>query len=81
MTNNKPTKCDCPAEYAIGVEYCGTPHDYDGVSEWKCEQCKRRWGRWSGRELAEGELEPRYGDRLEALKQLQTEAQEDGEYE
>ncbi len=44
-----------------GVQYALTPEDYDGVSEWCCEACGLRIGRWSGEVLAEGQLEPRYG--------------------
>lgn len=50
---------DCKAPL-IGVQYQGTPEDWDGVSEWSCA-CGFRVGRWSGKRLAEGELEPRYG--------------------
>lgn len=42
----------------IGVEYQGC---YDGVSEWRCPDCGRREGRWSGKVLGEGEFEERYG--------------------
>lgn len=42
----------------IGVEYQG---GYDGVSEWRCPDCGRREGRWSGKVLQDGETEPRYG--------------------
>lgn len=42
----------------IGVEYQG---GYDGVSEWICPDCGRREGRWTGKVLGEGEIEPRYG--------------------
>lgn len=46
----------------IGVEYHGLdPYHYDGISEWECAKCGSRWGRWSGRELAEGEKEPPRG--------------------
>lgn len=46
----------------IGVEYAyGNPERYDGVSEWRCPDCGRREGRWSGRVLADEEIEPRYG--------------------
>lgn len=40
------------------VEYDGMhPDHYDGVSEINCNKCGARFGRWSGRELAEGEFE------------------------
>lgn len=46
----------------IGVEYeYGEPEHYDGVSEWRCPHCGYREGRWSGRELAEGDVERRFG--------------------
>lgn len=51
--------CGHKAKYA--VQYRGTDQDYDGVSEWVCKQCDKRFGRWTGRELKEGELEQRYG--------------------
>jgi hypothetical protein len=34
---------------------------YDGMSEMVCQSCGKRYGRWSLRELAVGEYEPRYG--------------------
>lgn len=59
----------CCGQPMAGVRYAGTPEDYDGVSEWFCETCQRRVGRWTGRRLAEGELEPRaarlFGEELE----------------
>ena len=49
----------------IGVEYAyGHKDRYDGVSEWRCPDCGVRVGRWSGRVLADGETEPRYGGAL-----------------
>jgi hypothetical protein len=46
----------------IGVEYDYTsPERYDGVSEWRCPRCGRREGRWTGKVLAEGEFEKRFG--------------------
>lgn len=44
----------------IGVEYEG---GYDGPSEWRCPNCGRREGRWSGKILTEGEVEEYYGGR------------------
>ena len=57
------TTCQkCKSENIIMVEY---PHDhpehYDGVSEIDCRDCGARFGRWSGRELAEGESEKPFG--------------------
>ena len=44
------------------VEYDGMhPEHYDGVSEIACHDCGARFGRWSGKELANGEFEKRYG--------------------
>lgn len=46
----------------IGVEYYyDHPERYDGISEWNCGHCGTRWGRWSGKILAEGESEKRFG--------------------
>jgi hypothetical protein len=45
----------------IGVQYANGPERYDGVSEWRCPVCGYREGRWSGRELGPGEIEPRFG--------------------
>lgn len=58
----------------IGVQYALTPEDYDGVSEWVCETCGYRQGRWSGRALAEGEIERRYGGTPRVL----TDAEKEG---
>jgi hypothetical protein len=51
----------CGHTTRIGQQYQGTPEDYDGVSEWICGTCGRRWGRWSKRELHGNEIEGRYG--------------------
>lgn len=46
----------------IGIEYAsGEPESYDGISEYTCPHCKTRWGRWTGKELAKGEVEKRFG--------------------
>ena len=56
---------ECPL---CGLELCGVeyhynhPEHYDGVSEWKCLKCHYRRGRWTGKELSNGEVEPRYGE-------------------
>lgn len=58
----KETKCDCDQSFVMAIEYDWTSvNHYDGVSEWMCTNCNRRWGRWSGRELKPGESEPRWG--------------------
>jgi hypothetical protein len=46
----------------IGVEYEHGPEHYDGVSEWACVVCHRREGRWTGRVLQEGDVEPPHGE-------------------
>lgn len=53
----------CPTCHTLmtGVQYILSPCDYDGVSEYACDQCALRVGRWSGLTLGEGELEARYG--------------------
>ena len=52
----------CHGAQVTGVEYARDhPQHYDGVSEWQCDQCGTRWGRWSRRILAPQETEPRYG--------------------
>ncbi|MEI8174666.1 MAG: hypothetical protein WCG28_01815 [bacterium] len=44
------------------VEYDGMhPEHYDGISEIDCKDCGARIGRWSGKELTEGEVEKRGG--------------------
>ena len=55
-----PLPCH-PTSSFTGVEYSMTPEDYDGVSEWCCDTCGKRYGRWTGKELKDGELERRYG--------------------
>lgn len=46
----------------VGVEYpYYDPDHYDGVSEWNCLKCQTRWGRWSGKVLADGEAEAPFG--------------------
>lgn len=50
----------------IGMEYghdAPPGYQYDGVSEWQCTACRTRWGRWTLKKLAPGELEERYGGR------------------
>lgn len=43
----------------IGVEYShDMPEHYDGLSEYRCPDCGARFGRWTGKQLAEGEAEP-----------------------
>lgn len=48
----------CGSVNFVMVQYDGMhPDHYDGVSEIACEKCGARFGRWSGKELAEGETE------------------------
>ncbi|MDP3935307.1 MAG: hypothetical protein Q8Q46_03780 [Candidatus Giovannonibacteria bacterium] len=56
-------KCKkCGSTDIVMVEYDGMhPDHYDGVSEIMCRKCGARFGRWSGKELAKGETEKRYG--------------------
>lgn len=55
-------RCPLCAGPIWGVEYADGPDHYDGISEYRCRgKCQRRWGRWSGRELAPGEWEGRWG--------------------
>lgn len=52
----------CGSTNVIMVEYThDNPEHYDGVSEVECRDCGARFGRWNGKELAEGETEPRFG--------------------
>lgn len=51
----------CHSPNMRGIQYILTDHDYDGISEWRCDDCGHRVGRWSGLTLGEGELEGRYG--------------------
>ena len=52
----------CNSAHTIMVEYdLMHPDHYDGVSEILCFDCKARFGRWSGKELEEGEFEPVFG--------------------
>jgi len=57
-------KCpNCKSKNLMQVEYgWGDPYRYDGISEIMCLNCKRRYGRWTGKELKEGEKEPPYGN-------------------
>ena len=53
---------ECKSINIFGCEYVyGHPERYDGVSEWHCQDCYTRYGRWTGRKLGKGESEKRYG--------------------
>lgn len=56
-------KCKkCGSENIVAIEYSwDSPEHYDGVSEIQCNDCHVRFGRWTGKELAEGEWEKRGG--------------------
>ncbi len=59
-------KCKkCGSKNILMVEYYGVGFpsevNYDGISEIRCEGCKARFGRWSGLELKDNEMERRYG--------------------
>jgi hypothetical protein len=58
---DEPKICECGSLSFTGCQYQGTREDYDGVSEWICNACHRRYGRWTRRELLPGEIEPRHG--------------------
>lgn len=42
----------------------GTPQAYDGISEFVCNSCRTRYGRWSGKELRAGERENANGEKI-----------------
>lgn len=53
------TQCGHTLESMMMVEYAyDNPCRYDGVSEYWCKPCDRRWGRWTGKELKGTEHEP-----------------------
>ncbi len=52
----------------MGVEYfypdekvIPFKHQYDGISEFRCQDCGFRIGRWSGRELVGKDYERKWG--------------------
>lgn len=57
------TACpNCSSANIILIEYgYPSPESYDGISEYKCIDCGYREGRWTGKELKTGYIEPRYG--------------------
>ena len=56
-------ECPVDSKHAVTlVEYAfDNAEYYDGISEIKCLSCKKRYGRWSKRELKSGEYAPVYG--------------------
>lgn len=62
MENEKEKCKKCGSENIIMGEYdLMHPEHYDGVSEIECLECGVRIGRWSGKELTQGEFEKKYG--------------------
>lgn len=53
--------CGATRDALMGHQYRGTSQDYDGVSEWVCQVCGQRRGRWSGLVLKPGEIERQFG--------------------
>lgn len=53
----------CGSKEIILIEY-GWPSSemYDGYSEVNCLECKYREGRWTGKELTDGYIEPAWGE-------------------
>ena len=67
IKNSKKCK-KCGSDKMLHIEYMLTPQDYDGISEFKCEDCGYRVGRWSGKELKDGYIERLYGGEPYKLK-------------
>ncbi len=62
MSESYKLPCGCDNTKILMIEYSWDhPEHYDGISEITCTECKRRWGRWTDKELLEGEFEPVYG--------------------
>jgi hypothetical protein len=54
---------ECEGTEFTGVEYAHPhPERYDGVSEWVCNDCLARFGRWTRRRLHGDEIEYRFGN-------------------
>lgn len=48
----------CLSTKIVGIEYdYSSKYRYDGVSEWMCQECNYRQGRWCGRPLEGKEVE------------------------
>jgi len=55
-------RCGCGSKDFIAIEYgYSHPEHYDGISEWRCQKCGTRYGRWTGKILKDGESEKRFG--------------------
>ena len=51
-----------PGKDVVGIQYSPRhPEHYNGISEWQCMLCRARIGRWTGKALADGESEKRFG--------------------
>lgn len=65
MSSKIPEQCldpDCGSKKITLLEYAyDQPEHYDGVSEIICRVCGKRFGRWTKKELKNGEVEKRYG--------------------
>ena len=62
MTYKEQLGCQCPEDKVLLIQYgYKEPEHYDGISEITCTECKKRVGRWSGKELGEGMVENRFG--------------------
>ena len=52
----------CNSTNIMCVEYgWSSEYHYDGISEIRCQDCGKRFGRWTEKELKEGEYEKPYG--------------------
>lgn len=60
---NKCPKCNSENIVAIQYGYGGDQEHYDGVSEYQCQDCKYRQGRWTQEELKDGYIESVFGER------------------
>jgi DNA-directed RNA polymerase subunit RPC12/RpoP len=60
MSKDKCKKCGSENIILVEYEYTNSEY-YDGISEIECKDCGVRIGRWSGKELTDGEIEKRYG--------------------
>ena len=58
-----PKKCpNCKSKKIDSIIYAyDSPEHFDGISEIRCRNCNKRFGRWTKKELAPGEIEKRYG--------------------
>ena len=62
--NQGKFKCRCGSEKITSIQYAwNVPEHYNGISEWRCEDCKTRFGRWTGKVLTGNEREKINGGR------------------